>query len=255
MNWTFGLCARRSVKLELLEAPDVTDDDLNRLYDFWEMAGRRLGAHQSIRRFLSASAVRWSPQRGVSVLVLRCGRGDLACSLADFFRRRKVDARILAVERYSRIVQMAKNRRTGYGEIVFDTRDWRDPQFLQAAQFDYVVSSGVLRHEGEETASAFLKTVNRLAKRGFLVDDLTRDWRAYQGYRQLGRLYGEKASEDAGRAVLRGFTVEEGAALARAAGLDYARVEDRFWHRLTISAERGLDIVPELQTVPRLAGA
>lgn len=255
MNWTMGPCARRSVELERLESPGISDDELHRLFDFWEWAGRYLGSYRIIRGFLAASAARWQAGRPISVLVLRCGRGDLAFSLANWFRQHRVETKILAVERYSRIVQMARDRNRGYPEIVFDTKDWRDSLFLQAEQFDYVVSSGALHHEGDEPATKFMKTVNRLSRRGFIVEDGMRDWRAYHALRRLGRLYGDDVSEDAGRSVLRSYTLQEAAKIAKAAGLDTADIKSRFWHRYSISSERGLEFSRELRPVAGLAGA
>ena len=256
MNWTLGPCARRSIRLETIESPDASDEDLARLYDFWEAAGRRLGAYRAVTSFLKTSSARWNSNRSISVLVLRCGRGGLAFALSDWFRRHRVESRIVAVDRYARAVGMARDRRAAREEITFDTRDWRDPIYLQAAQFDYVVSSGALHAETSEGAADFLKVANRLARRGFVVEDGLRDWRAYTAYRWMGRTAGgDTVAQQAGVAVQRGFTLSEAAAIAKSAGLDYADVRARFWHRFTISSERGLDLAPRLRPVPGLAGA
>jgi SAM-dependent methyltransferase len=252
-NW--GRCAKRSGAVEMLESHGVSDADLSRLYDYIEGPVGRWGSHRVILSFLRSCARRWEAGAAITILDLRCGRGGLARSIADWARSHKVDIRLLAVDKCSRIIHLARNRQRSYPEIVFDVRDLTDPAFLQAQQFDYVVSDSSLHRESDERALLLLKTMNRLAKRGIIAVDWVRDVRALALVGPLAGLYkNEAVSHDARLAIERGFTPKELRKLAKAAGVEYAAVRRQWGFRFSIEGERALVMSAEASPLRGLAG-
>ena len=245
MNWTFGALRERSRAIERVDSHDITDEQLNAIFDFSDGVSRWLGGHSPILRFLTRAANRWSGP--ISILDLGCGRGALSRAIVDWGHRRRVEIKVNGADRYGRIVHLARDRHKGVADLTFDTRDLNDPLYLQAQQFDYVVSAHALHREPDERTQLFLKTANRLARRGVIVLDWMRDARALFYFSRLAGFSKEPAvREEIKLGLARGFTLREADKLCNDAGLDFASVRSHFGYRFSISGERALVMGTEL---------
>jgi SAM-dependent methyltransferase len=245
MIWPWAAIRERDRAVERVDSHDVTDADLSRLFDFTDNVARYLGGHSIVLRFLAAASRRWVGP--VTVLDLGCGRGSLARAIIEWAHIRGLDVKVHGTDKYGRIVHLARERHHGIGDLTFETRDLNDAFFLQAQQFDYVVSAQALHRENDARLVPFLKTANRQAKRGVIVVDWLRDARAAFYLSTLARFSRDPMVCDEARlAVRRGFTLREADRLRQDAGLDYARVGVHFGYRFSIEGERGLVTEPLL---------
>ena len=135
MTLNLGPCSRRASTIERLETSNISDEDLERVYNFAEFAGR-FGGSRLVLDHLEEFSSRWGPGNPLTILDIRCGRGDLSRAIVNWARRRKFEVQILAADRYGRILQMARKKSAGYPEITYEIRDITDPMFLQAQQSD-----------------------------------------------------------------------------------------------------------------------
>jgi SAM-dependent methyltransferase len=253
MIWPIGRLPHRSSVIERLDAHDVPDGDLTRLLDFNDTVARWTGGRRIILNFLERASERWAGP--VTVLDLSCGRGDLSRAIALWARSASLEVRVHGVERYGRLVQMARDRQRNLPELTFEPRDLNDPFFLQAQQFDYVVSEMGLHREPNDRTALFLKIANRMAKRGLICVDWIRDARPAIALGLLGRLWkSDVVAHDARVAVERGFRYREAEALRKGAGLNYARLRRHVGYRFSLSGERGLVMDPAFTPVTGLAG-
>ncbi len=247
---------RRSLKLEWHDSPETSDDDLDISFEFFDWFGRRTGMYAGILNFLGRCIRDCHHERTISVLDLCCGRGDLSAAIVRWAKKQKRDVQVLAVDRFGRIVQMARDCHGPKKEIVFDVRDFSDPSFNQAQQFDFVVSAMGLHHLSDTQIVPFLRTVNLLAKCGFIVCDVARDPRALLVAALVSKLWGEEiVRHDAPLSVKRGFTIKELHRYAVAAGIELADIRSIFGVTVQVSSERRLALNPKLSPVPNLLGA
>lgn len=252
MPLPFAAYAERARVVERVDSHDVTDDELNAVFDFSDAVARFPGGHSVILGFLARASRRWLGP--VSILDLGCGRGALSRAIIDWSRARGLDVKVHGSDKYGRVVAMARDRHRGAADLTFETRDLNDPFFLSAQQFDYVVSAQALHREPDERTALFLKTANRQAKRGLIVLDWMRDARAAFYLSTLARACKEPlVRKEARLAVQRGFTTEEAEKLKAAVGLDFARVRRHFGYRFSIEGERGLVMGTGLAPIPELA--
>lgn len=95
--------------------------------------------------------------------------------------------------------------------------------------FDVAVAALFLHHFSRDKGVALIREMDRVARRGLIVNDLHRHPVAYYGIRALGTLTGASTMfrHDGPLSVLRGFHRAELEALAEAAGLVRPRVS---WH-------------------------
>lgn len=252
LNW--GPCSKRSRYLELIETPDIDDENLERCFDFNAFMGQWAGGHAIVLDFLKNCSSRWTQGEPISILEIGCGRGDLARSIVNWGRRSKIELHIHAIDRYNRFIQMARDRHHSYKEITFDVRELNDALFLQAQQFDYVVCFQTLHRQSDQDALQYLKRTNLLAKRGFIAVDWLRDIRAWVWVSLLARLWRNEAiRHDGPLGIEKGFVMEDVVRLARSAGVDYAAVTKHMGYRFSLSGERGLVLAPKLAPLTRLA--
>lgn len=249
-----GPCYRRSTHIEPLERPDLDDEELSRAFDFIEFLNRWTGGNRIVVDALAACSHRWMPGQTISILDVGCRRGDLTRAIVKWARSRQIDVKIFAIEKFSRFIQMAKEHSTGYPEINFDVRLLNDPMFLQAQQFDYVVSSLSLHELSFEQASVALKKMNLLAKRGLIVTDWIRDFRGWLWMSAFSFLLGnDVVREGAPLAVKKGFTESEIRHICRHAGVDYLNYSKHLGYRFSVMGERGLAMNPAYIPVAGLA--
>jgi SAM-dependent methyltransferase len=254
MAWPFPDYAQRARHLERVDSHDITDEELNAVFDFSDAVGRYLGGHAVVLGFLTRASRLWNGP--VTVLDLGCGRGALARAIVDWAHNHRLDVKVHGCDKYGRIVDMARERQRGVNDLTFETRDLSDPFFLQARQFDYVVGLNSLHRESDERAALYLKSANRLAKRGLMIVDWLRDPRAAFYLATLARFCRETTVRDEMRlAVKRGFTMEEAERLKATVGLEFAGVRMHFGYRFSIAGERGLVSAPLMSPMTGLAGA
>lgn len=235
--------------------PDVSDDNLSRMYDFIESSNQKLNSWNAITRLFKDFSKRWSPRQMTTVLDLGCGRGDFTCHLADWAKSQKLDMNILGVDRYGRQIQMAKDRHSVRRDVNFDVKDISDPFFNQAQQFDYVISTFDLHHVDPALLASHLKIMDRLAKRGVLIFDLLRDSRGLALMWSLAKLWGDPVVQhDAPHLVRRSMTMKELRQLVKQSGLEYATFRTHFGFRYSISGERRYVMEEKFGAAPRLAG-
>jgi|GEM_PF-4368896 len=240
----------RSAQLKYIDTPTITDEELLSYYRFLSKADALSAAHRSTLHFLSRASRLWLEGQKISILDMYCGRGDLSKRILQWSKKRGWDVEILAVEKYNRIIELAKSHVGRPRSISFAVKDFTDTAFLKAQQFDYVVSSLSLHSLPDSQAVSFLKRVSVLAKRGFIISDWIRNPLAYWGLRGVTQFWSEKTIQhDAPLAVKKGFTLKEVESLIKEARLEGVTIQAHFGFRFSISHERALALSPQL--VPR----
>jgi len=255
VNFTIGPCSGRAVEIEWMDTPGISDQSLIKGYEFIERAQRLSGGQRALFHFLKKASAKWIPDQRITMLDLYCGRGALSQEILKWSRAQGWGVQILAVDRYGRILEMAKERQSKDPDLVFDVRDWNHPSFLQAQQFDYVISDLSLHHFDGDQAQGLLKTVNLLAKRGWFVGDWIRDLRAWVWMNALSRLSKEEViRHDGPLAVKRSYALPEVANLAKKSGVSEAQLKTHMGIRFSLTSERGLVWDPKLAPITPLAG-
>ncbi len=250
-----GPCAKRSFALEPLDDPALPDKELNRLLSFIDVLSHWTGGNEIVLNFLEAASVRWLPGDTITFLDVGCMSGDLARSIVDWGRFKKVNLRVLSIDNNPRFLEFAKAHSIGYPEITYDMRRLDDSVFLQAQQFDYVVTSLALHRESWADARLMMKKINFLAKRGVLISDWLRDVRALLWVGLFSCFTRNEFTRlEMNTAIKKGFTTTEVRKMADDCGLSYANLHKNFGYRFSLAGERALVMAPQLvPTVARLA--
>jgi 2-polyprenyl-3-methyl-5-hydroxy-6-metoxy-1,4-benzoquinol methylase len=228
---------RRFNRPEMLDAPQdaaLLAGDLCNL----ERINRFLGGVSLIRRQVERALSHMTGDGPLSILDVATGGGDLPRDLARWLRRRGITPRIVAVDWSDRVLEYARSRSRGHGEIVFVRGDARALP-LGDASVDLVLCSLALHHFTELEAVSMLRELARVTRRVLIVNDLRRSPTACGLIWLLTRFSRNRMTRyDSPLSVRRAFTPAEMRALARDAGLDGARVERQPFFRQALVYER-----------------
>lgn len=226
-----SLGSRRSLP-ERLDQEEVPRDDAERSLRELSRINARLGGDRPLRRHLRD--LRDAPS--LSLLDVGGGGGDVPVRLRAWARAGGGRWRAVVLDRHPILTGMARRRVRDQADVV--RGDARRLPFPDDA-FDVVTCNLVLHHFDDRDAVAVLEEMGRVARQRVLVNDLERHWLHYTVVRALAATLWRRdpvTSFDAPRSVLRAFTADELAELARRASLPRGGVKRHFPFRLVLDA-------------------
>jgi ubiquinone/menaquinone biosynthesis C-methylase UbiE len=169
----------------------------------------------------------------VSVLDIATGCGDIPVALSRWAVRRGIAMHIVASDISEDILDLAREFTSGVPNIDIVRHDARDVP-LPDNSVDIVVCSLALHHFAPPDAIRILREMDRLARHGFILNDLHRSRPGYFAawlaahFTTRNRL----TRHDAPLSVRRAYTVPELRDLLRRAGIDDAVITRHMWFRM-----------------------
>jgi SAM-dependent methyltransferase len=210
---------------ELIDQPGLERGLLRQELRTLEQANRRLGGHRlvlhCVERLLEAA--RPGP---LSVLDLGTGAGDIPRAIADWSRRRGRPVSITAVDHNPTVLDIAREACIDWPEIGLAVHDLLDLPYPPDS-FDLVLCSTALHHFSATDAVTVLRRMHELARIGYLVNDLRRNWLTIWTTELVVRTMVRSPfiRRDAPHSCRAAFTVDELRDLAVQAGLRNFRIE------------------------------
>ncbi len=213
-----------------IDQPELIDDETQPYADFRasmtdvRRANRLLGGTAVVTRqakhWLSAAQ---SPSP-VTFLDVATGSGDIPEAILEVARRQGRTARVLGLDFSAPILRFAREKVGGLPAIRLARGDAFRLPFADAS-FDYVLCSLAFHHFGFEGCVTALREMERVVRRGWLVNDIRRAWSAYYLIRTIITLgsMNRLTRHDGPASVLRAYSVAEYRAMAEAIGLRVGR--------------------------------
>lgn len=236
-----------------IDAPELIDDASQPYADFRasmtdvQRVNRFLGGTQIVTQqakiWLRAS--RADPEfaaRPITFLDVATGSADLPKAILDIARKENVPVRIIGLDFSAPILRFA-------GEEVGNQRNIRllrgDAFRLPCADasIDYVLCSLAFHHFGFAQSLVALREIERVAKRGWLVNDLRRAWSAWCLIRALSTFTGMNrlTRHDGPASVLRAYSLPEYRAMPETLGLRLGqdfRLRRRLFYRVALLRDK-----------------
>ncbi|MBW3625041.1 MAG: methyltransferase domain-containing protein [Armatimonadetes bacterium] len=175
-----------------------------------------------------------------TVLDLATGSGDIPRAILNRTRKEGCRLRYVCLDLHPSILEVARRQSEGYPEMEFVRGDARAVPFAERS-FDYVTCSLALHHFGPEDAVRILKEMDRVSRRGLVVNDLRRSRVAWALIWLLTRVFraNRLTRHDGPVSTLRAYTPGELKALAERAGLADAKVRRHAFYRMALTLEKG----------------
>jgi len=174
--------SRRADTAELMDAEDVPFADYNACLHDLERVNIFTMAYRPTLAWLDAlrSAGRLPLDRAISIVDVGCGRGDMLRRIRRWARRRRIEARLVGLDRDPRAALAAAAVTPAASDIDFVTADLFD--WIPQGPVDLVVSSLFAHHLDDASLVRFLVWMETTARRGWFVNDLHRHnlpWRVF----------------------------------------------------------------------------
>ncbi len=227
----------RTLTPERMDRDDVPVDQLRRSLAFIRGVNRCLGGTRAVLCHLKRFSRVWSADQRIHILDIATGSADIPLAIVRWGRRAGHDMHVTALDRHESTLALAAEHVRGEDRIRLVRADALSPPF-EPRSFDYVVSSMFLHHLDNDQVVQMLRTMDRLAARGVVWNDLTRAGRAYWWCRLLTLPSSAIVKHDGPVSVLAGFRRREVLAVANRLGLHHLRFRRHFAHRFTLAGQR-----------------
>ena len=227
-----------STQPELMDLPDadaqLLTDDLKNLRTINRLFGGLAAVRKHIRPFLE----RLNGRPVTSVLDMATGSADHLLALVDLARRLERPISVTGIDSNPHMVEISRQRTAHVPAITVLQGDIRYPDWPDGS-FDVVLCSLALHHFSQEEGLELVRTMRRLSRIGFIVNDLRRSrlgigaawlWTRITTRNPMTR-------NDAVVSVLRGFTEDELAEMGTASGVRRFSVHREPFFRLMLVGE------------------
>ncbi|HZO91233.1 MAG TPA: methyltransferase domain-containing protein [Chthonomonadaceae bacterium] len=214
-----------------IDEPELIDDASQPYEDFRASMGdvrranRYLGGTavvtRQVKRWLAQAAPSQEP---VAFLDVATGSGDIPEAILKVAERRGVPARVLGLDFSAPILRLAREE-VGHRPTIRLARGNAFCLPCADASVDYVLCSLAFHHFGFEGCVAALREMERVARRGWLVNDIRRAWSAWYLIRAITAVAGMNrlTRHDGPASVLRAYLVDEYRAMVERIGLCVGR--------------------------------
>ena len=229
--------SRRSLEREYMDDHTPPQEVLDDVYRFLGAIGRWLGGTRATLRRFEELSRGWSPTEHITVLDVASGGGDLARALTRWGRARGFDVQVTALDISLRALGCARRRGPTDDPLRCVCADVHRAPWADGA-FDYVTCALFFHHLTDDEVVSTLRSFDRLATRGVVVNDLVRRWRHYAWSWLLTRPFNAVLRNDGPLSVRRAFRAEELRALVRRSGIEWLSLRTHFGHRMTLAGER-----------------
>ncbi|MGH2403817.1 MAG: methyltransferase domain-containing protein [bacterium] len=209
----------KSLAPEFLDAPGQDPVLFGGLLEAVRRTNRWYGGRSLILYYLARFA-RLLPERPLTVLDVATASADIPAAIAEWSRASRVAVRVVALDINLDILAAARRTAAGRPEVTLIRGNAFALPFSDRS-VDVVICALALHHFSFDGAATVLREINRVARGGFVVNDVLRSWPAYMGAIADTWLLSRNplARHDGPLSVLRSFTWPEFHALVRAANL------------------------------------
>jgi SAM-dependent methyltransferase len=163
--------ARRSAQTEILDSPVATAELAEILSDLARFNGTMQG-HHPMMRWLDRAMKNLPPDRPLTLLDIGCGYGDLLRAIRAWAQKRKRPLRLIGIDLSPQVVEVARSVTAAADDIEYHAADIF--AFSPPAPIDFAVTSLVAHHLPDDSIVRFLRWMETMAARGWMICDLQR---------------------------------------------------------------------------------
>lgn len=230
----------RSRDTELLDGESLDPGELAANFRDICRVNRLLGGTAIILRHLPRLLDAIPTGQPVTILDLATGAADIPLAIAHWARSRGVPVTIIASDASEEILALARDATAGHDNITLARHDARAIPLSEDA-VDIALCSLSLHHFDQADAVRVLREMDRVARVGFILNDLRRDRLGYAAAWLASRLTTRNrlTRNDAPLSVLRAYTPTELGELLDRAGIENATITTHPWFRMAAVRTRG----------------
>ena len=228
--------AQRHRQPEWMDEPHANPADLRRSLSFIRRINTWLGYTRATLGHLEVFSRSWRPNQRIDLIDLATGSADIPRAILRWADRRGFDVHIVAVDRHTETVRAARDAAPPDPRLQIVQADVFDLPFAPKS-FDYALTAMFLHHLDDADVVRVLERMGSLARRGVIVADLLRHYRAYAWIKLFTALANPMVRHDAKVSVAQAFRKKEVLGLRDQAGINFARYYRHFGHRFVLAGQ------------------
>jgi SAM-dependent methyltransferase len=228
--------SQRRREHEWMDSPDADPRQLRQSLAYIRRINMLFGYTRATLWHIKRFSRTWKPGQTIRIVDLATGSADIPRAILRWAGRRGFDVRVVGLDLQAAIVDQARSDNPDPRLAIIRANVLLLP--FSDGSFDYAITNMFLHHLDDDQAVMVLKNMNRVARRGIIVADLLRNWRACQWIELFTLLANPMVRHDARVSVGQAFTRGEIIALRHRAGVEYAAYKKHFGHRFVLAGER-----------------
>ncbi|MBC5774299.1 methyltransferase domain-containing protein [Pontibacter sp. KCTC 32443] len=213
------MLALRSNQPELMDDLTLAGDELRKNLRELEVINNWLGGHKVVLDALDKLTINYKNE-SVTIADIGCGGGDTLTTIANWARRRSINAQLTGIDANDFMVQYARQHCQNYNNITITQHNVFSEAFARQ-EYDIIVCSLFCHHFTDEQLVALFSQLHRQARVAVIINDLHRHWFAYYSIKYITKLFSGSylVQNDAPLSVWRAFKRNELAQLVTQAGI------------------------------------
>jgi ubiquinone/menaquinone biosynthesis C-methylase UbiE len=228
--------SRRRRQNEWMDEADVDPEELRQSLEFIRRVNSLLGYTRATLSHLKRFSRSWKKGERIDILDLATGSADIPRAILKWAAKEGHHVRIVGVDRHPVTVREAEEGGRDERLSIVQGDVFNLP--FEAGSFDYVLTAMFLHHLDDAEVVRVLRTMGEVARRGVVVADLLRHYRAYAWVSLLTRFSIPMVRHDARVSVGQAFIKKEVIRLRDEAGINFAQYYRHFGHRFVLSGEK-----------------
>ncbi len=201
----------RSTETELMDDLTVHGEVVPKTLKELNIINKFLGGNYVTIRGISKLLLGNGPtEKPIRIADMGCGGGDILKSIANWARKRDLNAELIGIDANPNIIDYAKINSSGYSNIEYRVENVFDSPGLNG-DYDIILSTLFLHHFDYEQSTFLLRKWSRMARIGVVVNDLHRHPMAYHSISLLTNMFSRSymVKNDGPVSVLRAFSKQE----------------------------------------------
>jgi SAM-dependent methyltransferase len=227
----------RNRQPEWMDEPNADPPQLQKSLAFIRKVNRWLGYTRATLKHLDRFGRNWKPGQRIDIIDLATGSADIPRAILKWADGKGFDVHVVAVDLHEETVRAAQEAGPPDPRLTIVRADVFNLPF-ESGSFDYALTAMFLHHLDDEQVVTVLRNMNALARRGVIVADLLRHYRAYGWISLFTAFANPMVRHDAKVSVAQAFRKNEVQNLRDAGGLFFARYYRHFGHRFVLAGEK-----------------
>jgi SAM-dependent methyltransferase len=225
--------------LEIMDRPGNEEKLLRADLRVLEDINRFLGGYRIPLLYLRKFSSSFRSAKPLTILDLATGAADVPRAIATWARSQRIDVAITAVDGNPEILRIARENVVDWPEIHVEQQDLLALPY-PAASFDVVLCSLALHHFSEPDGVAILRSINHIARGGWIINDLRRNRIAIGLSKLMAHtiITNPIARFDAPASCERAFTIAEWRAMATRAGMNHFMIHRHRFFRMALTGHK-----------------
>lgn len=235
----FADFTQRSTEAELIDGSDYGADEFIETLGDLRQVNKYLGGHRPLSHHLFPLIEAMGKQQ-IRLLDVGTGSADIPARIINWGRARGAQIEFVVVDLNEIAVHEAKAQNRDLPEIIPVRADALNLPFADRS-FDFVIASLFLHHFETSQAAQLISSFARVARSGFIINDLRRHPIAYYSIKFLAQIFTQNrlVRNDAAVSVLRGFVESDIAEIARLSNT-VIKIHRHFPYRFILIGQQNL---------------